>query len=131
MDAATRLYHLVVRDEWLEALRAGTYHRSTVGVSLAEQGFIHCSFANQVETIANLLFRGRRDIVLLQIDREALTAEVKVENLNGGSELFPHIYGPLPIAAVARWDDVPVGGEGQLLVDQLLQAAGPGPDGTT
>lgn len=45
-------------------------------------------------------FAGVRDLLLLEIDLERISADVRWENLEGGSEPFPHIYGPLPLAAV-------------------------------
>ena len=39
--------------------------------------------------------------MLLEIDPTALTCPVVDENLEGGSELYPHIYGPLPMAVVS------------------------------
>lgn len=114
------LFHLALADEWSEGLDAGVYERSTIGVSLAEQGFIHCSYEHQVQVIADILYRGRTDVVLLRIDRERVEAEVRVESLDGGTDLFPHIYGPLPTAAVVRYDDVPTDAEGRLMVQALL-----------
>jgi uncharacterized protein (DUF952 family) len=91
----TTIYHLALRDEWDAAVSAGQpYRRSTVGRSLDEEGFIHCSFADQVEDTASRYYAGRDDVVLLTIDPDQLEAEVVVE---GG---FPHIYGPLPHHAV-------------------------------
>jgi uncharacterized protein (DUF952 family) len=120
-DPPERIFHLAVRDEWGAALRSGEpYRRSTLGKSLDSEGFIHCSFASQVRMIADLLFRGRDDVVLLTIDPTRLDAEVRIENLDGGAAAFPHIYGPLPVDAVIRTSDVPVGEDGRLLVDALL-----------
>ena len=96
------IYHLALRDEWHEAVeRNEPYRRSTLGRSLDDEGFIHCSFAHQVEMIADLVYRGR-DVVLLSIDPSRVQAEVRVENLEGGEDLFPHIYGALPLDAVVR-----------------------------
>ena len=94
------IFHLALRDEWREAVdRGGPYERSTLGKSLAEVGFIHCSFAAQVASTAELFYRGRDDVVLLTIDESAL--ELRVE------DGFPHIYGPLPLDAVV--DVTPIG----------------------
>lgn len=66
------------------------------------EGFIHCSYAHQVSAVANRIFKGRTGLVLLEIDRSKLASRVVDENLEGGGELFPHIYGRLPMSAVIR-----------------------------
>jgi len=68
--------------------------------SLAAEGFIHCSEPQQVVWVANSRFRGRRDLVLLHIDPSRLEAMVRCENLEGGQELFPHVYGAISVDAV-------------------------------
>jgi len=115
------VYHLALRGEWEAAVSAGDlYRRSTLGKSLEQQGFIHCSFGDQVETIANLIYRGRSDVLLLTVDTAKLRAEVRVENLEGGTSQFPHVYGALPIEAVVKVQPIPVGDEGRLLIDRHL-----------
>ena len=115
------IYHLALSDEWHEAVQRGEpYLRSTLGRSLADVGFIHCSYADQVETIADLVYRGREDVLLLAIDSAKLQSRVRVENLEGGEQLFPHIYGPLPAAAVVRVTSVPVDASGRLAVAEVL-----------
>src|SRR5688572_3180421 len=110
-----RIYHLATRGDWLDATKAGvSYQRSTLGKSLAEEGFIHCSYASQLQTVADAVFRGRDDVVLLTIDPSRVPAEIRVENLDGGTELFPHIYGPLPVDAVLQRQAVPLLGDGRL-----------------
>ena len=94
------LFHLAVLADW-EAAGSTDYTVSTLGRSLEEEGFIHCSFAFQVQQIADLVYRGRHDVVLLEIDPQRLIAPVKVESLDG-AEAFPHIYGPLNREAVIR-----------------------------
>jgi uncharacterized protein (DUF952 family) len=66
------------------------------------EGFIHCSYPRQIQAVANRLFSGRPDLVLLEIDCARLAVPVVDENLEGGTDLFPHIYGALPMAAVVR-----------------------------
>jgi glutathione S-transferase len=112
-----RIYHLALRDEWDEALDSAAYRRSTLGRSLDDVGFIHCSFSHQVQAIADLIYHGRGDVVLLEIDTSRLEAEVRIENLEGGDQTFPHIYGPLPVGAVAQAKDVPLGVDGSLIID--------------
>jgi uncharacterized protein (DUF952 family) len=99
-----RIYHLAVRAEWETARADGEYRRSTLGASLDEVGFIHCSLARQVQTIADLVYRGRDDVVLVEIDPARLDAEVRVEP--AGDDEYPHLYGPLPMGAVVRTHDL-------------------------
>jgi uncharacterized protein (DUF952 family) len=90
------LLHLTTAAAWQMARESGTYAAD----SLPAEGFIHCSEPQQVIWVANTRFRGRTDLVLLWIDRSHVVADVRYENLEGGRELFPHVYGPLPAAAV-------------------------------
>ena len=100
----TMIFHIVRRDSWEAALARGRYEPE----SLRAQGFIHCSTAAQVEQVADELFRGEAGLALLRIDAEKVAAELRYENLEGGDELFPHIYGPLTPDAVIDVVDLPV-----------------------
>lgn len=105
-DAAPRsgtapLFHLAIAAEWDEAVRSGgPYRRSTVGASLDEVGFVHCSFGHQVAATLERHYAGRDDVVLLAIDPTRSGAPVRVEDLHGAGEAFPHLYGPLELDAV-------------------------------
>ena len=66
------------------------------------EGFIHCSTHEQVIQVANARFRGQSGLVLLFIDADKVAAEIIYENLEGGPQLFPHIYGELNVDAVAQ-----------------------------
>ena len=113
-----RLYHLALVKDWMLGASA-EYDTSTVGRSLADEGFIHCSFGHQVQRVADLLYRGRADVVLLEIDADCLLAPVRVESLDGG-EAFPHIYGLLNRDAVIRALPVPLLDDGRLDVHTAL-----------
>jgi uncharacterized protein (DUF952 family) len=91
------IFHIARESDWIAAARRGVYSGDTLG----SEGFIHCSDWQQVVRVANRFFRGRADICLLRIDPEKLKAPLRYENLEGGDELFPHIYGPLNVDAVA------------------------------
>src|SRR6185295_17521570 len=91
-----RIFHITTHDAWEHAKAAGRYTAD----SLQSEGFIHCSEARQVTWVANTRFKGRTDLVLLHVDEAAVGAEVRRENLEGGTQLFPHVYGALPVTAV-------------------------------
>jgi uncharacterized protein (DUF952 family) len=103
------IFHITSRTEANLAARSGEY----VPAGFDADGFIHCSYGYQVTRVADINFRGRSGLVLFEIDRTALSCEVIDENLNGEAELFPHIYGRLPMSAVVRTLDFSCRGDGR------------------
>jgi uncharacterized protein (DUF952 family) len=99
----TSIFHITTRAEADKARLAGEY----IPAAFRRDGFIHCSYARQLTRVADANFRGRSDLVLLEIDRARVECDVLDENLEGGSDLFPHIYGPLPMSAVRAIIDFP------------------------
>jgi len=93
-----QILHITDRSQWQFAEESGEY----VADSLLEHGFIHCSKMEQVITVANSLLKGQRNLVLLDIDTERINARIVYENLEGGADLFPHIYGPINVDAVVK-----------------------------
>ena len=85
------IYHITTHSDWERARATGSYAAD----SLSTEGFIHCSTAQQVIATANRIFKGRRDLVLLCVDTSRVKPEIRHENLEGGTNLFPHVYGAL------------------------------------
>lgn len=85
-------------------------------------GFVHLSTPEQVHLPANRLFPGRTDLVLLRVDPTRLTAPVRWEPgvpSDPESMRFPHLYGPLPIAAVTAVLDYRPGPDGTFGAPQV------------
>jgi uncharacterized protein (DUF952 family) len=102
------VYRLMAREAWLEAARAGTFHGSAHDL---RDGFIHFSTAAQVRETAAKHYAGQTDLVLLHVSAAALTAPLRWEVSRNG-ELFPHLYGALPVSAVQRVEPLPLGLDG-------------------
>lgn len=103
------IYHICRREEWERAQGAGGYDGSSQD---AADGFIHFSAAHQVEASAGKHRRGQSGLVLLTVEPAALGGRLRWEASRGG-DLFPHLYGALPVAAVRRVDDLPLGPDGR------------------
>lgn len=112
---ASPLYHLALAGDWDPA--AAEYRGSTLGRTLADEGFVHCSTAGQVQATADRFYAGRSDVVLLVIDPRLVRADIRVE---AG---YPHLYGPVPTAAVVAARPVPLGADGRLQLAGLLHGA--------
>ena len=101
------IYHITSQAAWAEAQKRTHYSAP----SLENEGFIHCSTREQLLSVANALYRGQTDLLLLCIDEDKLCAALRweapahpkaptAEQAADGS-LFPHLYGVLNLDAVA------------------------------
>lgn len=109
----TPIFHITRRADWERARGAGEYDISTLGVSLQQQGFIHCSTAAQVPVVADAFFAGETDLVVLTIDPARVGAEIRHEAAAPDGETFPHIYGPLNVDAVVGVTPLEAGPDGR------------------
>ena len=113
------IHHITTHTDWNAARAAGAYTAD----SLTTEGFIHCSTAAQVVATANRIFKGRRDLILLSVDTNRVKPEIRYENLEGGTNLFPHIYGALAVAAVVAVHEFPSRADGTFELPRELVAA--------
>jgi len=98
---ARLVHHLALLADWDAARRSGDYRISTRGRTLAEEGFIHACFADQVDGVARRYYADVTEpMVLLAVDLTKVGCEVKVEVPPGAPDAFPHLYGPIPLEAV-------------------------------
>lgn len=103
------LLHLCGEEHW-ETARL----RGEIPVDPAA-GFVHLSTQAQVHLPANRLFAGRTDLLLLFVDPERLESPVRWEPgvpEDPAAMLFPHLYGPLPAAAVVAVQPYRPGADG-------------------
>jgi uncharacterized protein (DUF952 family) len=108
---AFMIYRIAEPDHWREALRKGEFRSP----DLLGEGFIHFSELHQVRNTADRYYKGRGDMLLLKVDDAALSVPVVRENTRGGQELFPHVYGPVPLSAVLEVVELPMGPDGRLV----------------
>jgi len=109
------IYHLCRADEWQSAVVAGTYRGSSQDLA---DGFIHFSTADQVRDSAARHRAGQEGLVLLGVSIAFLGDALRWEPAGGG-EMFPHLYGPLPITAVVSVDALPLHPDGYHRFPQL------------
>lgn len=101
------IWHITELPTWEAAVRSGSYTRATRGRDLAEEGFLHASWPEQVSKVAKRVYPDRpSDLVILEIDVarvEAAGIAVDIEaDVDGKGRGYPHIKGPLPVNAVVR-----------------------------
>lgn len=128
------VYHVAEVAHWEEALREREYRWSTVGRTLGEEGFIHCSTQDQLPGVLDRYYSGYAgDLVLLTLDTARLGSPLVWEvGGPGAGEEFPHVYGPITPDAVTATQVLhpPHGrGAGRGRADRDSRAGGPGEQG--
>jgi uncharacterized protein (DUF952 family) len=89
-----RIYHIADQARWKAAAETGMYSAP----SLLSEGFIHCSFAHQVQRSLDKFFADADAVVVLEIDPMLMQAELRFEPADG--DTFPHVYGEINTDAV-------------------------------
>ena len=96
------IFYLTDPDRWAQSLVAGEHTGSSRNVELADEGFIHCSTATQWPATVERFYADVDELLLLHIDETLLDLPVVFEQLGEAPEPFPHVYGPIPVAAVVQ-----------------------------
>ena len=96
------IYHLTEPDRWAQSLTEGAHTGSTRGVELAQEGYIHCSTSDQWPAVVERFYGDVEALLLLHVDEDKLDAPLVYEQLGDAAEAFPHVYGPIPLAAVVE-----------------------------
>lgn len=105
------LFHIVSKSDWEKAKSSGSYQPP----SLKKEGFIHCSKTDQLLGVANSFYKGQTDLLILRINKEKVTSEIKFEpplEAPMSGLLFPHIYGALEVNAVDGTVEFPCSPDG-------------------
>lgn len=96
MSQATVAFKIIAAEEWAGIEAARAYQGSVVDHA---DGYIHLSTEAQFNETAAKHFAGRADLMSLTVDLTVL-GETLVWEPSRDGQLFPHIYGLLPIEAV-------------------------------
>jgi len=108
MSTPTTIYHVCRRTEWQYAQTTGVYNGSSQD---AADGFTHFSGPAQVKASVAKHRAGQDNLVIIAVNQQLLGETLKWEVSRGG-QLFPHLYGPLPLSAVKWTADLPLGPDG-------------------
>ncbi|MDM7922230.1 MAG: DUF952 domain-containing protein [Pyrinomonadaceae bacterium] len=94
------IYHVVLPAVWESYKTKPSYQTE----SLHTEGFIHCSYENQVDDVLKRYYSNARRVLILKIDSEKLLSKL-VEEPSTGGEIYPHIYGRLNHNAVVSIEE--------------------------
>jgi len=89
------IYHVVLPAVWERFKSKPSYQPD----SLATEGFIHCSYASQLDAVLERYYSGVEKVLILTIETDKLLSKL-VKEASTNDELFPHIYGRLNVNSV-------------------------------
>lgn len=88
------IYHITTKELWEKALLKGMYAHP----SLEIEGFIHASTEAQLMETINIHYSEQKEIWILHIVEKRIKNKLKWETAR--EQLFPHIYGQIPLEAI-------------------------------
>ena len=109
------IYKIVPKALWAEAVPSGLFVGSPLDIA---DGFIHFSTAAQVHETARRHFAGVTELLLVAVAVEALGTAIRWEPSRNG-DLFPHLYGPLPVKLATWVKPMATGADGKPIVPGL------------
>ncbi len=93
-------YHVTTPEKWAKFKDKDFYEAE----SLQAEGFIHASFAGQLEESLKIYYKGVPEVLILMIDSEKLTSKLIIEK-SRNCEDFPHIYGAINKSAILEIEE--------------------------
>jgi uncharacterized protein (DUF952 family) len=93
-------YHITTPEQWAKFRDKDFYEAE----SLQTEGFIHASFAEQLEETLKIHYKNVTQVLLLTIDSDLLTSKLVVEKSRNGED-FPHIYGAINKSAITAIEE--------------------------
>jgi uncharacterized protein (DUF952 family) len=94
------IYHIVLPKVWEKFKDKEVYEAE----SLKTEGFIHCSFAEQLDAVLDRYYRDAGDVLVLTLETEKLTSRL-VNEPSTNNEIYPHIYGTINCDAIVTVEE--------------------------
>ena len=94
------IYHIVLPEVWEKFKGEYEYEAE----SLATEGFIHCSYRNQLDAVLERYYSGAEKVLILHINPHYLLAPLVAEP-STNREIYPHIYGKINKPAIVNVEE--------------------------
>ncbi len=92
----TTAFKILTADQWAAFEADGVFTGAPVDLA---DGYIHMSTIDQLDETIAKHFAGQSNLTIAEVDLGSLGDTVRWEE-SRGNQLFPHIYGVLPMSAV-------------------------------
>lgn len=89
------IYHIVPPAIWESFKDKEEYEAE----SLQTEGFIHCSFAEQLDGVLQRYYSNAEKVLILSLDTKKLMSKL-INEPSTNNEIYPHIYGKINKSAI-------------------------------
>ena len=94
------IYHIVIPETWEQFKNEPFYEAE----SLAIEGFIHCSYRNQLPEVLDRYYKDAKSVLILHLNPNLLTSEL-ISEPSTNRETYPHIYGKINRPAIVHIEE--------------------------
>ena len=94
------IYHIVLPEIWEKFKDEYEYEAE----SLRSEGFIHCSYRNQLDDVLERYYKSADKVLILHINPHLLKSELVAEP-STNQEVYPHIYGKINKSAIVNIEE--------------------------
>lgn len=94
------IYHIVLPEVWENFKNKDFYEAE----SLQTEGFIHCSFAEQINPVLGRYYQNAKTVLILHLETDKLTSKL-VNEPSTNNEVYPHIYGQINTDAIVEIEE--------------------------
>jgi uncharacterized protein (DUF952 family) len=103
--ATTTIYKILTNNEWCEFQHSGMFTGNPLDL---QDGYIHMSYSEQVQKTYQKFFQNKIDnVVVVHVNALLLNPnELRPEANKPGGDIYPHIYGTIPLSAVLKTTDM-------------------------
>ena len=94
------IYHIVTPEKWEQFKNESFYEAE----SLQSEGFIHCSYRNQLPEVLERYYKNIERVIILHINPNLLTSRL-ISEPSTNREVYPHIYGKINQSAIVEVEE--------------------------
>lgn len=110
------IYKIATHEAYRVFAKTGVFPGAPIDI---QDGFVHFSTAAQLTETLRLHFAGQGDLVVFSVRTHDLGTALRWEPSRGG-QLFPHLYGELPISAMDQHVTVSVAADGSVTLPDWI-----------
>lgn len=109
------IFNLIKKEQWDICKKQKLYQPK----SIEREGYIHCSFEDQILKVAETFYKEQKNLLILCINEKKIDCEVKIEDLFNLNEKYPHVYGSLPIRSIEKVVELNIDSDGNFIKPDL------------